>query len=152
MFIYSQNSLMLEKIACNHLDQISESAKLIIDLCRDTKVWVFKGEMGVGKTTLIKEVCAQLGVLDRVSSPTYALVNEYEIKDGGKIFHFDFYRIEHLQEALEIGVEDYFYSGNYCFVEWAEKISEFIPDEFSLITIDKKDQEKRDIAVKVVKK
>lgn len=143
---------MLEKITCNHLDQISESAKLIIDLCRDTKVWVFKGEMGAGKTTLIKEVCAQLGVLDRVSSPTYALVNEYEIKDGGKIFHFDFYRIDHPQEALEIGAEEYFYSGNYCFVEWAEKISEFIPDEFSLITIDKKDQEKRDIAVKVVKK
>ena len=143
---------MLEKIACNHLDRISESAKLIIDLCRDTKVWVFKGEMGAGKTTLIKEVCALLGVLDPVTSPTYALVNEYEIKDGGKIFHFDFYRIEHPQEALEIGVEEYFYSGNYCFVEWAEKISEFIPDEFSLITIDKKEQEKRDIAVKVVKK
>ncbi|MEX2566707.1 MAG: tRNA (adenosine(37)-N6)-threonylcarbamoyltransferase complex ATPase subunit type 1 TsaE [Cyclobacteriaceae bacterium] len=142
----------MEKIACNHLNRISESAKLIIDLCKDTKVWVFQGEMGVGKTTLIKAISEQLQVLDLVTSPTFSLVNEYELRQGGKIFHFDFYRIANVMEAVEIGAEDYFYSGNYCFVEWAEKIAELIPDHFAIIDIQKEDFEKRIISVKIIKK
>jgi tRNA threonylcarbamoyladenosine biosynthesis protein TsaE len=123
----------------------------VIDLCKDLNVWVFKGELGAGKTTLIKEIAEQLGVVDPVTSPTFSIVNEYENKGGDKIFHFDFYRIEDAMEAWEIGLDEYFYSGNYCFVEWAEKVPEFIPDEFAFVEILRKDQEKREIMVKIIK-
>ncbi|MDN3686746.1 tRNA (adenosine(37)-N6)-threonylcarbamoyltransferase complex ATPase subunit type 1 TsaE [Cyclobacterium jeungdonense] len=134
---------------CKQLDEISKSAELILDLCRDYTVWVFKGEMGAGKTTLIKEICSLLAVEDPVSSPTFSIVNEYDIKNGKIIYHFDFYRIEDPMEAVEIGVEEYFYSGNYCFVEWAEKIPGFLPETFALIEIEKGTEETRYIRVKI---
>lgn len=123
----------------------------MIDLCKDLNVWVFKGELGAGKTTLIKAIAKQLGVVDAVTSPTFSIVNEYMDNKGGKVFHFDFYRIEDPEEAWEIGLEEYFYSGNYCFVEWAEKVPAFIPDEFAFVEILRKDQEKREIMVKIIK-
>lgn len=131
------------------MDEISNSAELILDLCSDYTVWVFKGEMGAGKTTLIKEICNLLAVVDPVSSPTFSLVNEYETKNGEIIYHFDFYRIEDPMEAVEIGVEEYFYSGNFCFVEWAEKIPGFLPDTFALIEIEKGMEEMRHLRVKI---
>ncbi|SHN28162.1 tRNA threonylcarbamoyladenosine biosynthesis protein TsaE [Cyclobacterium lianum] len=140
----------MKTIVCNHLNEISNSAELIIDLCRDFDVWVFKGEMGAGKTTLIREICRALGVVDQVSSPTFSIVNEYATDRGEIIFHFDFYRISDPMEAVEIGVEEYFHSGRYCFVEWAEKIPSFLPDSFALIEIEKQEKEIRHIAVKLI--
>lgn len=139
----------MESWECKQLDEISNSAELILDLCSDYTVWVFKGEMGAGKTTLIKEICNLLAVVDPVSSPTFSLVNEYETKNGEIIYHFDFYRIEDPMEAVEIGVEEYFYSGNFCFVEWAEKIPGFLPDTFALIEIEKGMEEMRHLRVKI---
>lgn len=91
------------------------------------KVWLIDGEMGAGKTTLIKELCVQLGVTTVTSSPTFSIVNEYTTGSGEKIFHFDFYRIKNVNEALDIGVEEYLDSGRYCFIEWSEKILPLIP-------------------------
>ncbi|WP_163378026.1 tRNA (adenosine(37)-N6)-threonylcarbamoyltransferase complex ATPase subunit type 1 TsaE [Cyclobacterium sp. SYSU L10401] len=140
----------MKTIHCNHLNQISNSAELIIDLCRDLDVWVFKGEMGAGKTTLIKAICNLLEVRDPVSSPTFSIVNEYATDKAGIIYHFDFYRLEDPVEAIEIGVEEYFHSGNYCFVEWAEKIPSFLPEDFALIEIEKREEEIRHISVKLI--
>lgn len=135
---------------CKQLDEISNSAELILDLCRDFRVWVFQGEMGAGKTTLIKAICRLLDVEDPVSSPTFALVNEYQTKNAETIYHFDFYRIEDPVEAVDIGLEEYFYSGNYCFVEWAEKIPSFLPESFAWIEIRKGEKETRHLAVKII--
>jgi len=91
------------------------------------KVWLFYGAMGSGKTTLIKEIAKVLGVTDRVSSPTFSLVNEYLSLKGNTLYHFDFYRIKKEEEALDIGIDEYFYSDNYCFVEWPDKIENLVP-------------------------
>tara|TARA_R110001599_G_scaffold74547_2_gene205327 strand:- start:23637 stop:23990 length:354 start_codon:yes stop_codon:yes gene_type:complete len=114
------------------------------------KVWVFQGAMGAGKTTLIKAICEKLNIQESVSSPTFSIVNEYTDEQGEPVYHFDFYRIEDPEEALNIGVEEYFSSGNYCFIEWAEKIPMFLPDKFALITIESDQDEKRTIAIKTI--
>ncbi|TRW98487.1 tRNA (adenosine(37)-N6)-threonylcarbamoyltransferase complex ATPase subunit type 1 TsaE [Flavobacterium gawalongense] len=116
------------------LDQLEEVAQKIIAE-KPNKVILFHGEMGVGKTTLIKQLCKTLGVIGATSSPTFSLVNEYQTIDNQIIYHFDFYRLNHEVEALDMGVDDYLYSGNWCFIEWAEKIPNLIPDEHSVITI-----------------
>ncbi|MHB8260081.1 MAG: tRNA (adenosine(37)-N6)-threonylcarbamoyltransferase complex ATPase subunit type 1 TsaE [Bacteroidia bacterium] len=92
----------------------------IVEAIKDTQIVLFYGEMGSGKTTLIKEICKQLGVTDSMSSPTYALVNEYHTKENSTIYHFDLYRIKSIEECLDMGMEEYLYSGNYCFIEWPE--------------------------------
>ncbi|MNF27463.1 tRNA threonylcarbamoyladenosine biosynthesis protein TsaE [compost metagenome] len=117
------------------LDQLGEVAQKIIDQ-NPNKVILFHGEMGVGKTTLIKQLCKCLGVTDATSSPTFSLVNEYQTKDNQLVYHFDFYRLNHETEALDMGVDDYLYSGNWCFIEWAEKIPNLIPESHSVITIE----------------
>ncbi|MFV7235576.1 tRNA (adenosine(37)-N6)-threonylcarbamoyltransferase complex ATPase subunit type 1 TsaE [Flavobacterium sp. ZB4R12] len=116
------------------LDQLEEVAQKIIAE-KPNKVILFHGEMGVGKTTLIKQLCKTLGVIGATSSPTFSLVNEYQTIDNQIIYHFDFYRLNNEVEALDMGVDDYLYSGNWCFIEWAEKIPNLIPDEHSVITI-----------------
>ena len=116
------------------LDQLEEVAKQII-AHNPKKVILFHGEMGVGKTTLIKQLCKTLGVTGATSSPTFSLVNEYEADDNQLVYHFDFYRLNHETEALDMGVDDYLYSGNWCFIEWAEKIPNLIPETHSVITI-----------------
>lgn len=93
------------------------------------RVVAFEGEMGAGKTTLIKEICAAAGVVEATSSPTFSLVNEYRTKSGERIYHFDFYRIAKESEALEMGVEEYFESGSFCFIEWPEKIANLLPPD-----------------------
>lgn len=104
------------------------AADLFIAFPRN-RVFAFFGEMGVGKTTFIKALCKYLGVSENVSSPTFALVNEYEDAAGKPVFHFDFYRIEKEQEAIDIGISEYFNSGQYCFVEWSEKILHLLPED-----------------------
>jgi tRNA threonylcarbamoyladenosine biosynthesis protein TsaE len=116
------------------IDQLEEVAKQIIAQ-NPKKVILFHGEMGVGKTTLIKQLCKTLGVTGATSSPTFSLVNEYEADDNQLVYHFDFYRLNKEEEALDMGVDDYLYSGNWCFIEWAEKIPNLIPETHSVITI-----------------
>lgn len=118
------------------LDQIQEAARQVIDFAGAEKIWVFQGQMGAGKTTFIKALAAEMGVGEQVSSPTFGIVHEYQTASESKIFHFDFYRLDDPFEALDIGIEEYFYSGEYCWIEWAEKIAQFIPDHFLLIRID----------------
>ena len=112
------------------LDRIDEIAQLLIQEAGDQKVWIFSGEMGAGKTTLIKSLAKALQVVDSVSSPTFGIVNEYQTQAKELVYHFDFYRLDDPMEALDIGIEEYFYSGNYCWLEWAEKIVPFLPEQF----------------------
>ena len=99
------------------LDQIDAIANLLIQVAGDQKVWIFRGEMGAGKTTLIKSLAKALQVADGVSSPSFGIINEYQTQAKGFLYHFDFYRIDDPMEALDIGIEEYFYSGNYCWLE-----------------------------------
>lgn len=108
------------------LQQLSDIAHQIIQISTE-KTFLFYGSMGVGKTTLIKEIVKQLGVNDVVSSPTFSLVNEYETLQGDLVYHFDFYRIDSDEEALDIGIEDYFNDNNWCLVEWPEKVKNLLP-------------------------
>jgi len=108
------------------LEQLPQIAKQIISESAD-KVLLFYGEMGVGKTTLIKEIVKQLEVDDVVTSPTFSLVNEYQSRKGDIIYHFDFYRIENEEEALDIGIDDYFYSNSWCLIEWPENVKNLLP-------------------------
>jgi tRNA threonylcarbamoyladenosine biosynthesis protein TsaE len=117
------------------LDRIDEMANLLIQEAGDQKVWIFRGEMGAGKTTLIKSLAKAFQVADSVSSPTFGIVNEYQTQAKGLIYHFDFYRLDDPMEALDIGIEEYFYSGNYCWLEWAENIAAFLPERFFLIEL-----------------
>lgn len=116
------------------LDEINDVAQQILAQ-NPNKVILFHGEMGVGKTTLIKALANKLGVNDVTSSPTFSLVNEYQTTDNQTVYHFDFYRLNKEMEALDMGADEYLYSGNWCFIEWAEKISSLIPESHSTITI-----------------
>ncbi|WP_025763902.1 tRNA (adenosine(37)-N6)-threonylcarbamoyltransferase complex ATPase subunit type 1 TsaE [Dyadobacter tibetensis] len=118
------------------LGQLEELSSALLELGRNVPVWLFDGPMGVGKTTLIKALCEKLGVQEKVTSPTFALVNEYETADRKLVYHFDFYRINHETEALDMGVEEYFDSGNYCFVEWPGKIESLWPQTYLLLSLD----------------
>lgn len=116
------------------LTEINEVAAQVLAQ-NPKKVILFNGEMGAGKTTFIKAFSKLLGVNDTMSSPTFSLVNEYQTTQNQKVFHFDVYRIKSEDEALDMGIEEYLYSGNWCFIEWSEKIPNLIPEEHSLITI-----------------
>lgn len=116
------------------LTEINEVAAQVLAQ-NPKKVILFNGEMGAGKTTFIKAFSKLLGVNDTMSSPTFSLVNEYQTSQNQKVFHFDVYRIKSEDEALDMGIEEYLYSGNWCFIEWSEKIPNLIPEEHSLITI-----------------
>ena len=105
----------------------------------DDRFFAFFGKMGVGKTTLIKEICAELGVNDNVCSPTFAIVNEYTDGAGEPVYHFDFYRMKSVAEAYDIGYEEYFYSGCYCFTEWTEKVEELLPERYVRVDIGEED-------------
>ena len=109
-----------------NLHQLPEITSEIIKSV-ENKILLFYGQMGVGKTTLIKEICRQLGVLDNISSPTFSLVNEYQTSTQEIIYHFDFYRIDDEEEALDMGIEDYFESQNWCLIEWPENIENLLP-------------------------
>ncbi len=129
------------------LNEISSVAKEIISFSKE-KILLFYGEMGVGKTTLIKEICKQLGVKDITNSPSFSLVNEYQTQKNNIIYHFDFYRIENEMEAYDMGIEDYFYSNNYCLVEWPENIKNLLPLESVAIHINLLENQQRNIQLK----
>lgn len=111
------------------IDRIPEAAAQFIANMGDNRLFAFYGEMGAGKTTFIAEVCRQLGASEDSGSPTFSIVNEYTDVSGAPIYHFDFYRLDNPSDALEIGVEDYFYSGSPCFMEWPERIGSLLPEE-----------------------
>ncbi|MBN3518390.1 tRNA (adenosine(37)-N6)-threonylcarbamoyltransferase complex ATPase subunit type 1 TsaE [Algoriphagus lutimaris] len=117
-------------------DAISKAAEKVIEIAGSEKVWVFKGEMGAGKTTFIKALAEQFHIPDQISSPTFGIVNEYQNDRGEEFYHFDFYRLDDPTEALDIGIEEYFYSQNYCWLEWAEKVADFLPDQYFLIKLE----------------
>jgi tRNA threonylcarbamoyladenosine biosynthesis protein TsaE len=110
----------------NDESELFEVAKELLDFADSQKIFCLFGEMGAGKTTFVKALCKALGVLDLVSSPTFSIVNEYATEKGEAVFHFDFYRIRNLEEAYDIGYENYFFSGDYCFIEWPEKIESLL--------------------------
>tara|TARA_R110002126_G_scaffold126648_1_gene268856 strand:+ start:225 stop:632 length:408 start_codon:yes stop_codon:yes gene_type:complete len=117
------------------LEDIASVAEIVVAE-NPKKVILFNGEMGAGKTTFIKQLCKALGVTEATSSPTFSLVNEYHTIDNQIVYHFDFYRLKNEMEALDMGADDYFYSGNWCFIEWAEQIPNLIPEEHSVIKIE----------------
>ena len=122
------------------IDNIHDAAKTCINNMGTGKVFAFYGKMGAGKTTFIKAVCEELGVTDVITSPTFAIVNEYRSDTTGElIYHFDFYRIKKLEEVYDMGYEDYFYSGALCFLEWPELIQELLPSDAVKVTISETD-------------
>ena len=129
-------------IEINSLTELSSTATALLNFAADEKIFVFEGEMGAGKTTFIKALCEQLGVKDVVSSPTFSIVNEYSAGDE-IIYHFDFYRIKNIQEAYDIGYEEYFYSGNICLVEWPERVAGLLPESYVKVEITALSPEKR---------
>lgn len=116
------------------LENIHTAIEKIIPFLEKYKVVLFNGSMGAGKTTLISTLCKTLGSTDDISSPTFSIVNEYH-SNIGKIYHFDFYRIESIEEAFDIGLEEYLYSNDFCFIEWAEKIQELLPNNYLIVNI-----------------
>ncbi|TRX54292.1 tRNA (adenosine(37)-N6)-threonylcarbamoyltransferase complex ATPase subunit type 1 TsaE [Fulvivirga sp. M361] len=133
------------RLDCDGLKEIDEVARRIIEFAGDVKVWTFQGEMGAGKTTFIRSLCKHFGVTDNVSSPTFSLVNEYQNNRREVFYHFDFYRIKDETEARDIGTEDYFYSGDHCFIEWPSKVTNLIPDQYMEVKISVTDAERRSI-------
>ncbi len=136
------------EIKIQSLDQIHEAAREFIAAMGDNTVFAFYGKMGAGKTTFIKAICEELGVSDVITSPTFAIVNEYRSDEGGElIYHFDFYRIKKLEEAYDMGYEDYFYSGALCFIEWPELIEELLPENTAKVTIEEAEEGQRRVTL-----
>ena len=127
------------RIEINHISEINNAAKQFVDQIGDQTVIALYGAMGAGKTTFIKAVCEELGVTETITSPTFAIVNEYKSGDGSPIYHFDFYRINKLEEVYDFGYEDYFYNGNLCFIEWPELIESLLPDNCLKLKISEKE-------------
>ncbi|MDD4921324.1 MAG: tRNA (adenosine(37)-N6)-threonylcarbamoyltransferase complex ATPase subunit type 1 TsaE [Bacteroidales bacterium] len=127
------------------LNQIHQAAKAFLKATEGKTIFAFYGAMGAGKTSFIKAICEELGVKDVINSPTFAIVNEYSTPDGGSIYHFDFYRINKTEEAFDLGYEEYFYSGQYCFIEWPEMIESLLPENCLAVHIEEMPDGKRSI-------
>ncbi|MES2651161.1 MAG: tRNA (adenosine(37)-N6)-threonylcarbamoyltransferase complex ATPase subunit type 1 TsaE [Bacteroidota bacterium] len=125
----------MKSIAITNIDELKSVAEQLLTFANGEKFFVFEGEMAAGKTTLIKAFCETLGVKDVVSSPTFSIVNEYDAPKG-LVYHFDFYRLKTVQEAYDIGYEDYFYSDEYCLVEWPSKVEELLPEKYIKVVIE----------------
>lgn len=133
------------KVKAEH--ELPQIAEQLIDAFAEERVILFYGEMGAGKTTLIKQLCKVLGVEEETTSPTFSIVNEYLSIHNKTIYHFDFYRIEEEAEVFDLGYEDYFYSGNYCFIEWPEKIPNLLPEDVISVKIELAEDNERIIKV-----
>jgi len=129
------------------LETISTPALQFINQMGERTVFAFNGKMGAGKTTFIKAICEVMGVKETVNSPTFSIVNEYETADGRIIYHFDCYRITNIQEALDLGAEEYLYSGNLCFIEWSENIAPLLPDNIVNVDIEENENGGRNVVM-----
>lgn len=127
----------------NSLDELEIAAKELITVFSNDRVFAFYGKMGAGKTTFIQSICQALGSDDNVTSPTFALINEYNTANLDSIFHFDFYRIKDIEEAYDLGYEDYIYSGSYCLIEWPEMIDSLLPEKMVKVKIEVQDDDTR---------
>ena len=141
----TEEAEMSKKVIINGLSHIEEAAREFLSKKGDTPVIALYGEMGAGKTTFTKSLCKVLGVLDGVNSPTFTLINEYRTSDGETIYHFDFYRINKLEEAFDIGFEEFVESGNLCIIEWPEKIEQILPPDTLRVKISVLDDGKREL-------
>ena len=138
---------MSMEIRIKSIEEIAVAAKEFVAAMGERKVFAFYGKMGAGKTTFIKAVCEELGVEDVINSPTFAIVNEYVDGKGEPVYHFDFYRIKNLQEVMDLGYEDYVYSGHVCFMEWPELIENLLPDDAVKVTIEEEIDGRRVLVV-----
>lgn len=127
---------MTRSIICKQPEELKSVAEALLKAYPDERVFAFYGKMGAGKTTFIQSLCKFLGAFDNVTSPTFSIINEYLTASGESLFHFDFYRIRKIEEVFDIGYEDYIYSGDYCFIEWPEKIEELLPENFVYVQIE----------------
>ncbi len=125
----------MEQFICKSIDELSVIARALLEKHKKKRIFLLRGAMGAGKTTFMQAVAKELQSKDIVSSPTFAIVNQYETLSGNLIYHFDFYRIKNLKEAIDIGFDEYLYSGEYCFIEWAENVEELLPDDAINISI-----------------
>ena len=124
-----------EQFYINGVEQLSEVSDYLLSMRNEADIIAFYGAMGAGKTTLIKNLCHRMGVSDEVNSPTFAIVNEYVTEEGESVYHFDFYRIKKIEEAYDIGFENYFDSGNLCLIEWPEMIKPLMPEKYIRVEI-----------------
>lgn len=131
------------------LDQIHQTARQFIQAMDGKTIFAFYGSMGAGKTSFIKAICEELGVTDVINSPTFAIINDYSLPNGNSIFHFDFYRIQKAEEAFDLGYEEYFYSGQCCFIEWPEKIESLLPSDCVKVYIKELPDGKRTISMDI---
>ena len=138
----------MDSLILKSLSDLNIVADKFLRLMRDKKVFAFFGPMAVGKTTFIKALCNELGVVEIVTSPTFALVNEYQTGEGEVIYHFDFYRIKKIEEVYDFGYEDYFFSGNYCFIEWPDKVAEILPENVVFVQMVENEDESRTINIR----
>ena len=138
----------MDKLFINSLSEIQETAKDFLNLFTEPTIVAFIGDMGAGKTTFIKAICSELGVIDTVNSPTFAIINDYKTRTGENIYHFDLYRMEKPEEVEEIGFEDYLYSGKWCFVEWPEIAEHYFPENIVKVKIEELEDGKRQILIK----
>jgi len=129
--------------------QLHAIASEIISFATNSRIFLFYGDMGAGKTTLIKSLCECLGTAEPVTSPTFSIVNEY-IGTKNKIYHFDFYRLKNQTEALDMGYEEYFYSDAYCFIEWPEKIPDLLPGHYNRVTINVQADNSRQVTIEQI--
>ena len=144
---------MMTILSIRNLHTIKFTAKQFVSYLNNNpeKVYCFNGKMGAGKTTFIKAICEEMGVKETVNSPTFSIVNEYEAADGNIIYHFDCYRINKIQEALDLGAEECLYSGNYCFIEWSENIASLLPDNAVNVDIEETEKGIRMIVISPLK-
>lgn len=134
------------EIKVSQLSELDEAARQLLHFAGSEKVLVFEGAMGAGKTTFIKALAKALGIKETVSSPTFSIVNEYDAA-GQSVYHFDFYRIKSIREAYDIGYEEYFYSGQYCLIEWPERIEELLPEHYLKIQIETLSETERKLSL-----
>lgn len=144
------SDILNHNLRVEHLAELPSVASQLISLAGNRKIWLFKGEMGAGKTTLIKELCKQLGTTSELSSPTFAIVNEYTTSSSKKIYHFDLYRIKKKEELFDIGFDEYLESDNYCFIEWPEIGETENNYNCIILNISRGENEKRQIELRLL--
>ena len=145
-YIYTIKKDLEKGIVLVNAQGIEVTATDILDKCGSARVFAFDGKMGAGKTTFIKHLCEAMGTEDVVNSPTFAIVNVYEVASGEEVYHFDCYRIKDIREAIDFGAEEYLYSGNYCFIEWAEMIEPLLPEDTVWVKIEVEENGERTLS------